>query len=312
VSDARSERTGFSDVDSSATPAYFIQYLDGARKAPAIIQAKEWSFEHLHLTDGQRVLDVGCGTGEDVVAIASIIGPEGRAIGVDSSTEMTSEAQKRHGPVPGVSFLVGDAQRLPFASGTFDSCRTERTLLHLADPDRAVFEMTRVLKRGGWIALVEPETLVIEGADAALSTRLLSAHIEQHLQPRIGRRLRGLLTTNGFDDVTLAAWVVMHTDLETSRRAFGIFRAVITAVSARLISQEEADRWLADLQRANEEGRFFCTVTGFRAAGRKRQLKQRPLTAGLTGVPPVDSSVPRRPLADRPTGAWSDLNRLQE
>lgn len=272
MSGARGERTGFSDVDSSAKPAYFIEYLDRARKAPAIIQAKEWSFEHLHLTDGQHVLDLGCGTGEDVVAIASIIGPEGRAVGVDSSTEMISEAQKRHGHFPEVSFLVGDAQRLPFASGTFDSCRTERTLQHLADPDKAVTEMTRVLKRGGGITIVEPdwETLVIEGTDAALSTRILSAHIEQHLQPRMGRRLRGLLTTNGFDDVSLAAGVVMHTDLETSRRAFGISLAAITAVSAQLISQDEADRWLADLQRANEEGRFFSTVTGFRAAGRKR------------------------------------------
>jgi ubiquinone/menaquinone biosynthesis C-methylase UbiE len=181
VRDVGGKRTGFNDVDCSAALSYFIEYLDGARKAPVIIQAKEWTFEHLHLTDGQRVLDVGCGTGEDVFAIASIIGPRGRAIGVDSSMAMVSEAQERHGHLPEVIFQVGDAQRLPFESETFDSCRTERTLQHLADPDKAVSEMTRVLKRGGRIALIEPdwETLVIEGTDAALSTKILGEHIEQ-------------------------------------------------------------------------------------------------------------------------------------
>ncbi len=252
------EPTGFSDVDSSVAPSYFIQYLDAARKTSAIAQAKEWSIEHLHLARCQRVLDVGCGTGEDAIAISSIVGHEGGVVGADSSRAMISEGKRRHGHLPGVCFQVGDAQRLPFASETFDSCRTERTLQHLADPDTAVVEMARVLRKGGHLALVEPdwEALVIEGADAGLSRTILSRHIELHSQPRMGRRLRGLLTANGFDDVRLAAGMVLHTDLDTSNRAFGIVRAVVGAVSAASISQAEADRWLADLERADGEGRF--------------------------------------------------------
>ena len=271
VDDAGAERTGFSDVDASASPSFFIDYLDGARRAPAIVEAKEWSLEHLHLTWGQRVLDVGCGTGEDVVAMARIVGPSGRAVGIDSSAAMIAEAQRRH-HLPEGSFQVGNGERLPFASGAFNACRAERTLQHLRDPETAVSEMARVLEAGGWIALVEPdwETLVIEGADPKLSRLILGLHIGRHLQPRMGRRLRGLLTANGFGDLAVAAGVVMHTDLETSRRAFGIGRAATAAESAQLISHEEADRWLADLQRADDEGRYFCSVTGFRAAGRKQ------------------------------------------
>ena len=239
---AGAERTGFSDVDASASPSYFIDYLDGARLAPAIIEAKEWSLEHLHLTWGQRVLDVGCGTGEDVAALAGIVGPSGRAVGIDSSTAMIAEAQRRHRRLPEGSFQVGDAQRLPFAAGAFHSCRAERTLQHLPDPEAAVSEMARVLEPGGWIALVEPdwETLVVEGADPALSKTILGAHLEHHLQPRMGRRLRGLLTSHGFGDLTVAAGVVVYTDLDTSKRAFGIGRAALAAESAQLISRMTA------------------------------------------------------------------------
>jgi 2-polyprenyl-3-methyl-5-hydroxy-6-metoxy-1,4-benzoquinol methylase len=120
-----------------ATPD-LIKFLDACRQIGPIAAAKRWIFEQLQVAGGQRVLDVGCGTGDDVAAIAAVVGASGRAVGVDHSEAMIAEASNRHGDVPGAFFEIADAQHLPFESGRFDACRTERVLQHLPDPDCAV------------------------------------------------------------------------------------------------------------------------------------------------------------------------------
>ena len=73
---------GFGDVDASTDAATdFIRYLDAARRIGLLAQGKEWSFDQLALASGQAALDVGCGTGEDVVAMAALVAPDGRAMG---------------------------------------------------------------------------------------------------------------------------------------------------------------------------------------------------------------------------------------
>jgi ubiquinone/menaquinone biosynthesis C-methylase UbiE len=264
-------RTGFSDVDATAFPRHFIGYLDDARRAPAIMESKAWILQQLRLSPGQVALDVGCGTGEDVVAMAESVAPNGQAIGVDASTAMIAEATSRHARHAQVSFRALDAHHLPFDPGSIDACRAERTLQHVVDPGRVVTEMARVLRPGGRIALTDPdwETLVVEGSDPALSAAIVGAHIKRHPQPTMGRRLSGLLQKNGIVDIELSAQVVMYRDLESARRAFGIARDLSAVVAAGVINEGQGRRWLSDLQEADADGRFFCAVTGFRAAGTK-------------------------------------------
>jgi ubiquinone/menaquinone biosynthesis C-methylase UbiE len=92
---------GFSG-DPAAVPAELIQFLDASRRNDMLAQGKQWSFEQFRLAAGQSVLDVGCGTGDDVAATAGAVGPSGRAVGLDSSEAMISEAASRHGGLPGV------------------------------------------------------------------------------------------------------------------------------------------------------------------------------------------------------------------
>lgn len=263
---------GFGDVDSATEDAgHFIQYLDAARKSPAIAQGKQWILDHLGLASGQWALDVGCGTGEDVVAMAALIAPDGRANGLDSSKAMVSEAIRRHGDLDGVSFVPGDAQELPFDAQTFDACRAERTLQHVDDPERAVAEMARVLRPGGRIALIEPdwEGLLIEGADPRLSRTIWGARLDAFRQARIGRRLRGLLARNGFVDVTFEASIGLLTQLALAERNFEFSKAASEAAEAGAVSDRDATHWLDDLRQADSESRFFCSALSFRAAGQK-------------------------------------------
>lgn len=263
--------SAFGRVDATGAASEFIAYLDAARKSGPIAQAKLWSFEQLQLTAGQSVLDVGCGTGDDVATLAGVVGSSGRAVGVDSSEAMVSESIRRHGQVPGTSFQLADAERLPLESGSFDACRAERTLQHVVDPERAISEMARVLKPSGRIALIEPdwEGLLLEGSDPDLSAVIWRSRLNSFRQPRIGRRLRTLLVLGGFVEITIQAMASVITDFKLVARNFEIENAAEGAVRAGIVSEHEAERWLSELRNADREGRFLCSALSFRAAGHK-------------------------------------------
>jgi ubiquinone/menaquinone biosynthesis C-methylase UbiE len=124
--------TQFNRVDAQADPRYLITFLDAGSTVEGIQRVKRESLTQLDLESGHRVLDVGCGTGEDVRNLAHIVGGHGQAVGVDVSGVMIAEAVKRHGAcgLP-IAFGVSDAQYLAFADATFDRCRTDRALMHL-------------------------------------------------------------------------------------------------------------------------------------------------------------------------------------
>jgi SAM-dependent methyltransferase len=271
VTDASPPRTGFSDVDASGAADHLIGYLDAARLAPSILDAKSKMLTRLQVSPGDRALDVGCGTGEDVVAMGEAAGPRGYGVGVDTSKAMITEARRRHGADHRLSFQVADAQSLPFGPATFDACRSERTLQHTPDPARAVAAMVRVLKPGGRIALMEPDwgTLIVNGPELALADKVLGHHVRRHLQPDMGRRLRGLLAGHGIAGIEVDAGVSTYTDLGSALRAFGLINAAERAASAGVISGDEMEQWTAALARADRDQTFFSSVTGYRAWGRK-------------------------------------------
>jgi SAM-dependent methyltransferase len=105
------------------------------------------------LKSGMRCLDVGCGNGYAVRAMAERVGPEGLAVGVDVSPEMIRSAEGRAENPSNVRFQLSSADRLPFEDEAFDRLLSVEVLYYLPDPVAALKEWNRVLKPGGslWI-----------------------------------------------------------------------------------------------------------------------------------------------------------------
>lgn len=76
----------FSDSRAAADTPAFVRYLDTARCADAVAGWKHLSILRLQLSAGDRVLDVGCGTGDDIAAMAEQVGSTGLAVGVDRAS----------------------------------------------------------------------------------------------------------------------------------------------------------------------------------------------------------------------------------
>lgn len=108
------------------------------------------------VTAGERVLDVGCGTGSLTFVLAQ--NPRiGAVQGVDYSPVYVEYARERAHD-PRVGFQVGDACALPFADGSFDHSLSSLALQFIPDPDRAVREMRRVTRSGGTVAATTWDT----------------------------------------------------------------------------------------------------------------------------------------------------------
>src|SRR6516162_10623011 len=124
--------TPFSSVDRTKEPDFFKRFLDEGNKLPGIIASKPIILGGLQLTGGEKVLDAGCGLGDDTFEIAQMVGSQGRAVGIDVSETMILEARRRAvaRSLP-AEFEVGDAQALRSSithSWSFSSVVTLRAL----------------------------------------------------------------------------------------------------------------------------------------------------------------------------------------
>jgi ubiquinone/menaquinone biosynthesis C-methylase UbiE len=107
---------------------------------------------------GQRVLDVGCGTGYFAALLADAVGPDGQVVGIDASPEMIEYARRERGRA-NCQFQVGTAESLSLASEQFDVVVSSLFMHHLpADlQPTALAEMQRVLRPGGTVLIVEAQ-----------------------------------------------------------------------------------------------------------------------------------------------------------
>lgn len=106
---------------------------------------------------GQRVLNVGCGSGHAVLYMAAKY--QCTVIGVDVLDDMVAAARRlamTQGHPSNVEFRVADAQDLPFPDAHFDVVMTESVTTFVPDKGRAFDEYLRVLKPGGRLGLNEP------------------------------------------------------------------------------------------------------------------------------------------------------------
>ena len=137
----------------------------------------------LGLPAGSRGLDVGCGVGLYALWLAEAVGPRGRVVGVEPSTERVEEARALVGhllPGPRLEFREGDATKLDVADAALDWLWCGDVLHHVQETGRALAEFARVVRPGGQIVIKESQLLhgLFLPGHPALERRLRQAEME--------------------------------------------------------------------------------------------------------------------------------------
>ena len=128
--DADKYQAGMGSWSKTLAPL-FIEFVDGIK-------------------EGDRVLDVGCGTGSLTFTIADTT-KASTVVGIDPSVGYLeyARAQNSH---PHVAFEIGDAQKLPYDNGSFDCCVSSLMIQFVSDVHTAAREMRRITKKGRSVA----------------------------------------------------------------------------------------------------------------------------------------------------------------
>ena len=105
------------------------------------------------LERGAKVIDLGCGSG----AFTALLAHAGYdCVGLDLSAKLLAVGRRKH---PGIAFVEGDIERLPFPDARFDGALLSGVVHHFPDPSRCAAEVFRVLRGGGRFVAFDPNRM---------------------------------------------------------------------------------------------------------------------------------------------------------
>ncbi|HEY7849189.1 MAG TPA: methyltransferase domain-containing protein [Ktedonobacterales bacterium] len=251
--------------------------------APALAY-KELSYSLLEIRPGQRILDVGCGAGVDLLSLAQIAGPGGTIVGLEINPDLVREARRlatdrQDTTTANVLVFHGDAQQMTIPNAEFDRVRTDRALQHFPHPRQALAEIWRVLKPGGILTLVEPDwgsMVVSPGSAYGDGDETFSKALDwcrRHLaNPLMGRNLYGMLrdmppgSWQSLKAVvapfTFTEWTAMDAVLLLSRAAAALQHEAPEHTA-------EVEAWLRAVEAASASESFFGYIPMFFAVAVK-------------------------------------------
>jgi len=146
----------------SALPAGIVERFVGVGNPFSLVRPRP----------GERVLDVGCGAGLDLLVASLLVGQTGLSVGVDLTPAMVEWARQAAGvwTMGPVELHEGSVEALPLADASFDVVISNGSLNLVPDKDAAFSEIARVLRPGGTFAAAD--LVVLESLPAEVAGRL--------------------------------------------------------------------------------------------------------------------------------------------
>jgi len=224
---------------------------------------KQHTYTCMKIEVGHKVLDVGCGPGTDTTGLSQLVGATGEVYGVDYDQAMVAEAEQR-AEKAGISAWVkhkhSDATPLPFETGYFDSCRSERLFQHLPNPTKALEEMTRVTKVNGWVVVLDTDwgSGGIDTSETDIERRITRFNVDHMFHNGYsGRQLYRLFKKQGLDNVTFEVFPLVVTSYAFARQIWTMDRLEREALAKNIVTEVELKEFQMELEQADADGVFF-------------------------------------------------------
>ena len=147
------------------------------------------------LQQGERVLDVACGTGVAARLAAEQVGTTGSVTAIDVASDMIDVARTVPSPAgPPIEWHVGDAASLPFPDGAYDVVLCQMGLMFMPDRAAVLAEMRRVLVAGGRLVVSTPGRI-------HPAFEVMEEAIVEHINPELGGFVRAVFSMHDPDAV---------------------------------------------------------------------------------------------------------------
>jgi SAM-dependent methyltransferase len=242
------------------------RFLDDAYQGRDATRRRRANFEALDPRPGETILDLGCGNGLLTQDLARAVGPTGRVLGLDASTEMLQAAGNRCDGRDNVRLERGVADALPYGDASIDKAVSVQVFEYFADMRPALAELARVLRPGGRLVIgdLHWDTLIWSARDQDRAD-LIRRTWESHLADlRVPQRLPDLLPGAGLAMVRM----IPETFCDVHLRPDGVAQMMMHLMSAWAVehgalTRDQAQDWQAEQAELAAQGRFFFSITHF-------------------------------------------------
>ena len=254
-------------IDEAKARELAARSLERRGRSPDEVAARAAYLDLLGVKSGERVLEVGCGSGVVLRDVARRVAPGGLAVGLDPSPAMLAVARElasQDGLADLVDLREGDVRALPFEDAEFDAVLAVTTLLHVPDSERAIPEMVRVTRPGGRVAVFDRDndSYIISHPDRALTRRIVAAGSDHSaVNSWIGRQAPRLMAEAGLRDVRVRAFASIEQDPTGFYATNAGERWADIAVQVGAISDEERRQWVEQLRTEQAAGGFVAGLT---------------------------------------------------
>jgi len=214
----------------------------------------------LGVAPGDRVLDVGCGSGAATRTLARRVVPGGHVVGMDASASLLKVAREladEAGLRESIEFKLGDCRALPLPDASFNCVLAATMLSHVPDPECALAEMVRVTRPGGRIGVfdVDGDLTLFAHPDRVLTRWIVSAYSDLGwVNGLLARRLPSLLAGLGIVNVSAKGFMPLESGGYYANRAE---RSAEAAAAEGAITHDEKARWLEALRAEIAAKRFL-------------------------------------------------------
>ena len=240
--------------------------LEKSYQLPEIVRQRQHTLNRLSVKRGEQILDVGCGVGFLSYEIALQTGDSGRVSGIDQNSEMIRHANKRCESLRNTEFSEANAEDLPFPEESFDAACCTQVLLYVNDVAQVLSGIRRVLKPAGRIIIVETDWrgVVLNSDYDSITRKIFSAWDAAVPSPNLPVRLGPLLVDNGFCNVDVEPIPILNTEYTPSQFSHGMMNWITrNALKKWVITKEQSQKWLDDLDKKGKSGNYFFCVNRF-------------------------------------------------
>lgn len=245
--------------------------LEALYSTADVCAQREETLRLLGLSVGETVIDVGCGPGFLCENMADLVGPRGRVLGIDVSSDLVELARRRNRR-EWLAYEPGDAMRLAAPDQSFGVAVCAQVLEYIPDADRGMREMHRVLKPGGRALIVDTEwdSVVWRSAKPERMAKVLSAWEAHCTDSRLPRTLAPRLRAAGFEFEDVSGFPIINTTLAEENYSGGLIGLIVDFIRKQgSMPPAELDAWHAEQHALSESGEYFFGTSRYMFRARK-------------------------------------------
>lgn len=242
-----------------------VKRIDSFNLSPDAVLQRAEVMRQLALLPGERIVDLGCGLGHLCQSMADLVGKTGSVTGVDISPEIVDAASQRN-HCSWLSYECCDIMASHGLGKTFDIATCVQVLEYLPQVDTAIKNVFDSLKPSGRALFVATDwDGVIWHSDVpSTMASIMNAWRTHCLHPGLPRTMAPRAREAGFVLDEVSALPILNLEFHDGTYSHGLAEVIGEFVLSRgLISVDEYERWIHDLESLYADGRYFFYSSRF-------------------------------------------------